>query len=578
MTVPRSVFLLGICCLLSTPLLGQRFDALWSVSKEERCVQARKIYEEEVSKLDVAAARQEVRTLKEMATAKSDRCLELQALEFLAETADRPEHKNEDSVLQLYRTALNHATRYNFKEEEAKLTYSVGMKYYNMKAYPQAFEHLLKSYERFQQTGFEEFDRMNLYLYNLGKVYFEFSDYDRALRYLNESLKFPFEDSRAEIHTYNTLGLTYGRLQKPDTALLYYNRGLDVAKTAKDSVWIGILSGNKAGILLKYGKIDEAKPLIMLDYTLSSRYAEWNSAANCLLLLADIHMDKEDSLATAEANIRKVEELFARTQGNNLKRDYFRTKARLCYLKGDYKNAYFLQDSFIVYKDRITAENDQNLLRTTEIKVQTEEYLSQIQLLESDRKQAQVLRNFLLAVAGFILIIAYLIINSQRLKRNKDRALHMLENQKAQEELKIAENALQGYMNSLLEKNRLIDKFRAEAEDLKKSASSGISPENEQILEKLYEATILTEEDWINFKRMFEKVHVDFFVRLKEKYPDLTVAETRLIVLTKLNLSITEIANMLGISPDSVRKTGSRLRKKLNLSSQTDIADIASDI
>lgn len=560
------------------PVWGQGFEAVRSAPAGERCALARKVYEEEIRRQDIATARQEAKNLKALASEKNDRCLELLALTMLAETEDRPEHKNEDSVLNLYQDALGHANRYDFKKEEAELTYRVGMKLYDMKLYPKAFENLLKSYEQFQEVGFGEFPQMNLYLYNLGKVYFEFADYDKALRYLNESLRFPFADARAEIHTYNTLGLTYSRLQKEDTALYYYNRGLEVAKTGKDSVWIGILSGNTANVLLKQGKAAEAKPLVLLDYTLSTRYGEWNSAANCLLLLAGMNMD-DDSLAAAETNIKKVEELFSKTRKPNLLRDYFRYKARLCYLKGDYKTAYFLQDSFIVYKDRISAENDQSLLRTTEIKVQTEEYLSQIQLLESDRKQAQVLRNFILAVAGFILIIAYLIINGQRLKRNKDRAVLMLENQKAQEELKIAENALQGYMNSLLEKNRLIDKFRAEAEELKKkSTDNTISPENEQILEKLYQATILTEEDWTNFKRMFEKVHADFFVRLKEKYPDLTVAETRLIVLTKLNLSITEIANMLGISPDSVRKTGSRLRKKLNLSSQTEIADIASHI
>ena len=560
------------------PLTAQRFEPVRTASAKERCALARRIYEEEVVPLDMALARKEAGVLKAIASEKNDPCLEMLALLVVAETEDKPDIKNEDSVMRLYQQALDYAIRYDFKKEEAELTYRIGMKHYNTKAYPQAFENLLKSYEQFQEVGFGKFRHMNLYLYNLGKVYFEFADYDKALRYLKESLQFPFANSRAEIHTYNTLGLTYARLQKPDTALHYYNRGLDVAKTSKDTVWIGILSGNKANILLNEGKATEAKPLVMLDYTLSTRYGEWSSAANCLLLLAGIHMD-DDSLAAAQANIDKVEELFAKTRSNNLMRDYFRIKARLCYLKGDYKNAYFLQDSFIVYKDRVSAENDQNLLRTTEVKVQTEAYLSQIQLLESDRKQAQVLRNFILAVAGFVLIIAYLAINSQRLKRNKDRAVLMLENQKAQEELKIAENALQGYMNSLLEKNRLIDKFRAEAEELKKkSASNSISADNEQILEKLYRATILTEEDWINFKRMFEKVHVDFFVRLKEKYPDLTVAETRLIVLTKLNLSVTEIANMLGISPDSVRKTGSRLRKKLNLSSQTEIADIASDI
>lgn len=574
----RSVCCAALFFLAYLQPRAQHFDAVRQAGPGERCALAEQIYEKEVCHMSIREAQKQVDELYAFASEKKDRCLELQALIFISDLADRrEENKNEDSVLLSLRKALDFSIRHDFKKEEAELTYKFGLKQYNLKAFPQAFEYLLKSYEQFQEVGFDRFPNMNLYLYNLGKVYFEFADYNKALRYLNESLQYPFASARAEINVYNTLGLTYNKLENSDTSIHYYRKGLRVARQANDSVWTGILSGNMAGVFLKIGKADSAKPLILLDYTLSSRFREWNSVANCLLLLAGLNMDA-DSLGAADRQIREVEGLFAVTRSKFLMRDYFRGKARLAFLKGDFRQAYLLQDSFIIYKDRISADNDQSLLRTMEIKVQTEEYLSEIELLDSERRQAQVFRNFILAVAGFVVIIAYLVINRQRLKRKKDRAILLLEKQKAEEELKSAEIALQGYMNSLLEKNRLIDKFREETEDLKKKSAHTISPENEQIMDKLYQATILTEEDWTNFKRMFEKVHVDFFVRLKEKYPDLTLAEIRLIALTKLNLSINEIANMLGISPDSVRKTGSRMRKKLNLSSQTEISEIASDI
>jgi len=560
-------------------LRAQSFDSVKQVPKPERYALAERIYQEKIHHADLATAKSDVKSLQDFAVSQQDPHLELLSLMFMARVLDREDYagKNEDTVVLCLRNALDYATRHDFKKEEAELTYGLGMKYYNIKSFPQAFEHLLEAYEKFQQVGFAEFPEMSTYLYNLGKVYYEFADYNKALRYLNEALRYPFVSERSEIHTYNTLGLTYGRLGKNDTSIYYYRKGLSVAKGTKDSVWIGILSGNMAGVFLKNNKADSAKPLILLDYTLSSKYGEWTSAANCLLLLANINMD-DDSLAAAADRIRGVEQLFAKTRDQNLLRGYFSIKARLSSLQGDYRSAYMLQDSFIYYKDKISAENDQNLLRTTEIKVQTEQYLSEIQLLESDRKREQIFRNFLLSLGVFLLIISYLIINRQRLKRKKDKAILMLEKQKAEEELRNAENALQWYMNSLLEKNRMIDRFKEEVDELKSKSANMISPENEQIMDKLYQATILTEEDWTNFKRMFEKVHVDFFVRLKEKYPDLTLAEIRLIALTKLNLSVTEIANMLGISPDSVRKTGSRMRKKLNLASQTDLSEIASHI
>ena len=64
---------------------------------------------------------------------------------------------------------------------------------------------------------------------------------------------------------------------------------------------------------------------------------------------------------------------------------------------------------------------------------------------------------------------------------------------------------------------------------------------------------------------MFDQVHPGFFIRLKEKLNDLTPAETRLLALTKLQLAPKEMAAMLGISYDAIKKSRQRLRKKINL-------------
>ena len=52
---------------------------------------------------------------------------------------------------------------------------------------------------------------------------------------------------------------------------------------------------------------------------------------------------------------------------------------------------------------------------------------------------------------------------------------------------------------------------------------------------------------------------------LKRRYPSLTAYDIRLCTYLKANLSTKEIATLLNISPDSVKKAKHRLRKKLNL-------------
>lgn len=56
-----------------------------------------------------------------------------------------------------------------------------------------------------------------------------------------------------------------------------------------------------------------------------------------------------------------------------------------------------------------------------------------------------------------------------------------------------------------------------------------------------------------------------FQTRLKTRCPNLTAYELRLCTYLKANLSTKEIATLLNITPDSVKKAKHRLRKKLQV-------------
>jgi DNA-binding CsgD family transcriptional regulator len=89
--------------------------------------------------------------------------------------------------------------------------------------------------------------------------------------------------------------------------------------------------------------------------------------------------------------------------------------------------------------------------------------------------------------------------------------------------------------------------------------------EKEEIATRLKHYSILTEDDWNEFRTLFEKVQIGFFDKLKQQFPDLTPSEQRLLALMKLKLSKREMAGMLGIAPDSIKKTRQRIRKKINV-------------
>jgi DNA-binding CsgD family transcriptional regulator len=66
-----------------------------------------------------------------------------------------------------------------------------------------------------------------------------------------------------------------------------------------------------------------------------------------------------------------------------------------------------------------------------------------------------------------------------------------------------------------------------------------------------------------DFRYRFNQAFGGQLDQLKMQYGNLTHAEERIYALEKLNVSTGQIAWMLGISPESVRKTRYRLRKKI---------------
>ncbi|MFI1771959.1 7TM diverse intracellular signaling domain-containing protein [Thalassobellus citreus] len=82
---------------------------------------------------------------------------------------------------------------------------------------------------------------------------------------------------------------------------------------------------------------------------------------------------------------------------------------------------------------------------------------------------------------------------------------------------------------------------------------------------KVVENSFSNEADWDNFKERFKLLNPNFISTLSTKYPNLTKSEIRLLTLIRIGYSQKEIATILNIAPDSVKKARSRVRKKLNL-------------
>lgn len=95
------------------------------------------------------------------------------------------------------------------------------------------------------------------------------------------------------------------------------------------------------------------------------------------------------------------------------------------------------------------------------------------------------------------------------------------------------------------------------------NSNSEVSKELHQVI-NLLDDKIRT-RGWDQFNVAFHNVKPNFNKNLLDVFPDLSPAEIKLCTLIHIGMSIKDISSLLNQSPDGIRVSRSRLRKKLNL-------------
>jgi len=116
----------------------------------------------------------------------------------------------------------------------------------------------------------------------------------------------------------------------------------------------------------------------------------------------------------------------------------------------------------------------------------------------------------------------------------------------------------------LAKKNEVLTDLKDKAKALKAGANAD---PGYQMLIQTINFDLQDDNNWENFSRYFEEVHKDFNKNAQQKYPAITTNDLRLMALLKMNLSSKEIANILNISSDGIKKARQRLRKKMGINS-----------
>ncbi len=136
-------------------------------------------------------------------------------------------------------------------------------------------------------------------------------------------------------------------------------------------------------------------------------------------------------------------------------------------------------------------------------------------------------------------------------------------------------NKTQVLENELIQNKQELLDISKQLETSLDTAASKTTIEKTDLLSifKLLESTLSKEEDWHEFKSKFKELSPNFLINLNQTHSNLSKSEIRLLILIRIGFTQKEIANILNIVPDSVKKAKHRVRKKLNLSKSITLTD-----
>lgn len=474
----------------------------------------------------------------------------------------------EDTVIRVMERLLEDARKHNKRWLVVRAHGALGALYFNkVKDNEMGIEHFVRTIELLDGVSIEEFPHKTACIYKLGIMYYKFQDYARAKKYLFDVLRAGGETDGDEFFRFqalNTLGLCYQQSKQLDSSDYCFGINLKRSQIIEHEARIGLTMGNMGMNQFLRKNYDKAIPLLKEDLRISLKIHNLGMASNAACLLGEIAL-KQNNLNEAWIYLYEAKDLayrkpddFGRFEG------IFAQLAKLEAKLGHPDLAAMYLDSAIIMRD--SSASAFNTLKMNKVEQRIElEKMNKTLVKATDQRNLLILS---LSMAG--IISAMLFGGFQLASRNEKQRLTTMKEQ-AEMELREAELQLNDFMESFKTKSDLLEQTRTELEELKLNAVPEV--EKEEFLEQLQSSVILTEQDWREFQDLFEKVHIGFFARLRDKIPGLTQSETRFLSLKRLRLSNKEMASMLGVSVSTIRSLQSRLMPKISLDEAQSLED-----
>ena len=436
--------------------------------------------------------------------------------------------------------------------------------YYERDAFDIAIDYNLKAYDIYKKQKAEEQYEIES---SLAIIYARLNNRERAFYYFNRNYQHQkkIKNYPAVAKSLNNIGTLYLNYGKPDSALIFLRKSLNLLNTQSDNALKYFVITNVGRCYEAVGKKDSA--LIYFDeiQTLLPEIKNPDTRQYIYNAIANYYLNEGKPQTSIEYALKAKDENTVKYSFSNLQVLQVLYKSYLALGKYEQSANYFqeydqIRDSINIEAKAVNVEKQK-----IEHDFKTREELNRL----NDKEKRLTLTIAVLVLFVILLILSIFLIRYKN-KLIKEKLRNEL-NESRENELKLQiELKDKELASKTIAETRREEVYNSVLQDLKKIRLNTGKEETKQalgtVLNKLEHSS--NKSIWEEFELRFSNVYESFYKNLLLKHPDLSTYDKRICALIKLNLSSKEIADISGVSVKSVENIRTRLRKKLNLTNK----------
>ena len=451
--------------------------------------------------------------------------------------------------------AKSDASKNHSAKDESGNFRKLGDEQWHLGNYQEALNYFTKAYKKVKASG-DEKETATL-LNNLGLVHWRLENNTAALECYTESAALAEKNGMQRLLglTHTNRALILKEQRNFEEAFIQNNEAIRLFKEINKPHDLATAYNNQGQIYRYSGAYDEALKFYLLSLEQCEKINDLEGKAVAYQNLSTVYakQGKKEKALDAARKCLKIS---------------YKTKSKVRINEGLYElshnfDRFKMPDSALYYFKKHN-EIEKSLMKANQSKILSQFQANlgievknlRIKNLQNEKEIANDRFMFVGACVMIALLVsAFCIYRYLSIIKFRKKQLEA-ELETSKQIIQIKEDDLRTYIIDLTDKNNIISKLQEPDKEPR---------DIEDEVNELLEQKIFTDDGWDKFKKRFSEIYPDFFKRIKQSNIPVTEAEIRILVLMTLKLNGNEMANSLGISPQSVRACKMRLKKKLQV-------------